>query len=107
MGQKYIKYIEIIKDINVIPAGTYRVISEQDKLLEFKVGKKIIFGITLEAKEYFKPVPFTKAVKALTNTEQFVERYYDLLKSRQGKSHDPYAPYTYCILDPSLAQEMH
>ena len=108
MKHRVSKYFELSKDVNCIPKGVYKCTGRSGEMLTFSVGKKIFFGISSDAEELLKEIPFTKAITKVTPSEDFLDRYYSLLEIHKTKP-EPLIPmpFTYCCMEPSVFREMH
>lgn len=96
---------ELIRDLDPIPAGVYQFHGEIEGIYYFSVGEKITFGIPRECKRYLSCPRDPRRVKQ-TSTDEFLDRYYELLSGVGDSSPLPFAelPFTLCAIDPSLAR---
>ena len=107
MKKRLSKYFELTKDVNCIPKGVYKYTGQDGEMLNFSVGKRIFFGISLDAKDLLNEIPFNKALTKITPSKEFLDRYYDLFEVQKAKPLNFMPmPFTYCCMDPSVFREM-
>jgi hypothetical protein len=87
------------KSINAIPSGCYKFISEIEGSFEFGVGSKIRVLLSCHAEPFLRKA---HAPAALTHPNDFVPRYYELLRSLRNMPGDPNGPFSACYMDPEL-----
>ena len=93
------------KAAGCIPAGCYKFHSRSGEMLNFTVGRNILFGLHETAGHALEK---TKATARLTTPEEFVVEYSCLLEAvrvsggaRRAGSH---APESFCVIAPSLVE---
>jgi len=92
------KYYRLTKNVNAIPAGTYRFVAEDDRCLIFGVGKNIKFTITNDGQDLFEYSSPTLVSLRRTTPADFLEHYYDLLGQEMLKTFDSGGPKTACCI---------
>lgn len=102
-------YIEIVQDINCIPAGVYKLAAHDDDIWEFSLRGGIYFLISNACDALFRKLPTSEGKNRATEIEDFIDRYYTLLENwpKGGSFFDPALPFTTCVLPPKLAREAH
>lgn len=94
--------VQLLRDLNAIPAGVYRCTGTTAETYEFSIGRKIMFFISKDGQSLMKKV---SRKSDCTSRDRFVERYFRLLESLSRKpetEQDPNGPLTFAFIDPSI-----
>ncbi len=99
--------LQFREDINVIPAGVYRVDGVDEQMIYFMAGKSAVFGVERSCQGKMVKLPRESGKIKITALNSFLERYYRNLKARKGKAWSvtelASLPVTMCFIDPSVA----
>lgn len=77
-------YYRLTKDVNRIPAGTYRFAFSHGDSLVFDVGKRTSFMMSDDGQEFFEPAPSAATALKKTTSADFLKRYYHLLETQNS-----------------------
>ena len=89
--------VELIKDVNAIPAGLYSVEDDSEELIILCCGDSILIGLSIDCRPYLRKV--AGSVK-LSKPHDFLSKYFPLLRQLQGQTYNSIQPLTFCMLDP-------
>ena len=80
------KFIEITEDITPIPAGVYRLEQIIEGSYCFSVGRQASPGFMIagDVKDRLKPITYREGKKRKTSCDDFLDRYYELLRNPQA-----------------------
>jgi hypothetical protein len=95
-------WVEIVRDINAIPAGVYRVTGVDEAMVHFRVGNSVAFCVSTDALGLMCAHPESRGIQLATTVKAFVERYYTLLEEERRKTHQSALPLTMCALSADL-----
>lgn len=99
-------HIEIIKDINCIPAGVYKLKEKLEDLYIFTPEGNIHFGVSKTGRHFLNKLPKTSS--KLTSKREFIANYTMLsakTRTRPYTAFNPLEPITCCFFDPRDFEE--
>lgn len=98
--------VEVTRDINAIPKGIYQVEEGDVNNLTLTVMGKVFFGIIGSKPGDVKLIPRNRLnIQRKTSLNEFLDRYYELCRSLSPR-HPTQLPFTFCMMDPSVAREV-
>jgi hypothetical protein len=98
--------VELIIDANLIPAGRYCCVESFDELLVFSIGSGVTFGLARKYWSHFLR-PITEANPKMTSTQQYVERYAELMRdARESLLPTNPSQFTFCMLALSVHEQL-
>jgi len=103
-------YVKLNETINCIPEGVYRVEESDSDHMLLSVGRKIRVGLIGAYSDFVVSLTSSAGRSRRISQKEFLDRYYDLLAESSndpGSMIDLSRPFTTCMLDPSVAREIH
>lgn len=91
--------IEIVEDLNCIPAGVYKFEGHEAGFFQFSIKGAGVFGVSREYKSKIRKLIKTD-FPVLTPPDRFIRHYYALMASKAGNLSGVNNPPTYCAVDP-------
>ena len=105
LGLRAGNYVEILRDVNCIPAGVYKYAGFEGGAHCFSVRSHVFFAVVGIESSVLRVLPAKQGHKRRTSLEDFVTRYYALLDKVRSLPPSTTRPWTYCLLDRSVARE--
>lgn len=99
------KFYKLNRNINCIPEGVYRLYEQNREQSVFSVSKNVFFILIGNIS---KSVTEVSRETKKTSEKDFLDNYYKLLKNQPNNpAFDPHLPFTACMINPTVAREMH
>jgi len=96
--------VELVVDVNAIPAGKYQFVEQIDQILMFRLGVKAFIGMTTTYLPFMRKVGGCE--KECITLPEFEEKMYvlsTLIKNLPSQISDGFS---FCLLHPSVARRL-